>query len=93
MSDTDKFKAEVLRLGNGRPYVMIHRLRDALPEWNREKFDRTLRALAYQDVIELTGADPSRLTFAEIEKSYVDPNGRDLYSVSCRESNKFILGE
>ena len=70
-------------IGNGRPYVAIHEIRERLC-WDREVFDAVLAWLAKTGEIELTGGDPSKLTFAQIADSYVDSNGHDLYSVCWR---------
>ena len=70
-------------VGDGRPFVMIHEIRRRLC-WDREVFDEALKHLARTGEIELTGGDPSKLTFTQIADSYVDSNGHDLYSVCWR---------
>ena len=68
------FKDAYDRIGKGRGFVRIHRVREALG-WPHETFDGLLRDLMAAYVIELHGGDPSALSENEICKSFVDENG------------------
>lgn len=68
------FKDAYDRVGKGRGFVRIHRVRDAL-NWPEDTFDRLLGELMADYVIELHGGDPSALSETEIRKSFVDENG------------------
>ena len=68
------FKDAYDRIGKGRGFVRIHRVREAL-RWPPETFDGLLRDLMAAYVIELHGGDPSALSENEIRKSFVDENG------------------
>ena len=68
------FKAAYNRIGKGRGFVRIHRMRDFL-KWDREKFDRVLTALLADYAVEIHRGDPSVMTEKEIRDSYTDENG------------------
>ena len=68
------FKDAYDRIGKGRGFVRIHRVREAL-SWPPQTFDGLLRDLMAAYVIELHGGDPSALSENEIRKSFVDENG------------------
>ena len=68
------FKEAYDRVGKGRGFVRIHRIREAL-SWPAKVFDQTLGELMAAYVIELHGGDPSVLSEEEIRRSFVDENG------------------
>lgn len=68
------FKEAYDRIGKGRGFVRIHRIRAAL-NWTDETFDGLLKELMAAYVIELHGGDPSTLSENEIRQSYVDEGG------------------
>jgi|GEM_PF-1219742 len=68
------FKEAYDRIGKGRGFVRIHRIRTAL-NWADETFDRLLKDLMAAYVIELHGGDPSTLSENEIRQSFVDDGG------------------
>ena len=76
----EKLKQAYLDIGNGRPFVMIHEIRERL-NMDRQTFDATLKSLARSGEIELTGGDPSSMTDQQIKDSYIDDLGHDLYSI------------
>lgn len=63
------FKNAYDRVGQGRDFVRIHRLRDALG-WPRERFDQVLTDLMADYTVELHGGDPSSLTAADLHDSF-----------------------
>ena len=69
--------------GQGRSFVRIHRLRDALP-WPRERFDRVLRGLLADYTVELHGGDPSVMTAEERYDSFTDADGTLYIALSWR---------
>ena len=77
------FKAAYLEIGNGRPYVLIHALRNRL-RWTTADFDETLMDLSQHGMIELHSGDTSALTSQEVENSFTDSLGYILVSVSWR---------
>lgn len=81
--DRRAFYAAYHSLGQGRSFVRIHRLRQALP-WPRERFDRQLLALRADYTIELHGGDPSLLTAEEIRQSYTSADGTLSIALSWR---------
>lgn len=68
------FKDAYDRIGKGRGFVRIHRIREDL-NWSRERFDRMLIDLMADYTIELHGGDPTTLTEQEIKDSFTDENG------------------
>ncbi len=68
------FKETYDRIGKGRGFVRIHRLRDALG-WPDQTFDRLLKDLMAAYAVELHGGDPSMLSETEIRQSFVDEYG------------------
>jgi hypothetical protein len=70
-------------VGQGRSFVRIHRLRDALP-WPRERFDGVLRALLADYTVELHGGDPSVMTAEELRHSFTDADGTLYIALSWR---------
>jgi len=70
--DILSFKKAYDFIGKGRGFVRIHRIREYL-NWDRNRFDSVLKKLTHDLIIELHGGDPSIMTKAEIEDSYVDP--------------------
>ena len=69
--------------GQGRSFVRIHRLRDALP-WPRARFDWVLRNLLADYTIELHGGDPSVMTEEELRHSFTDADGTLYIALSWR---------
>jgi hypothetical protein len=70
-------------IGQGRSFVRIHRLRDALP-WPRARFERVLRELLGDYTVELHGGDPSMMTEAELRDSFSDADGTMYIALSWR---------
>lgn len=70
-------------VGQGRSFVRIHRLRDALP-WPRERFDRVLQALVADYTVELHGGDPSVMTAEELRQSFTAADGTLYIALSWR---------
>jgi len=70
--DIHLFKKGYDFIGKGRGFVRIHRIREYL-KWDRDRFDNVLKKLINDFIIELHGGDPSIMTKAEIDDSYVDP--------------------
>ena len=70
-------------IGQGRSFVRIHRLRDALP-WPRAQFERVLRELLADYTIELHGGDPSVMAEAELRDSFSDADGTLYIALSWR---------
>jgi hypothetical protein len=68
------FKEAYDRIGKGRGFVRIHRIRESLG-WPDGIFDSMLRSLMAEYVVELHGGDPSGLSEHEIRNSFVDENG------------------
>ncbi len=68
------FKQAYDRIGKGRGFVRIHRLREAL-NWPRDQFDDLLTDLMADYVIELHGGDPSVMSERQIRDSFVDDTG------------------
>ena len=77
------FHAAYNTIGQGRSFVRIHRLRDALP-WPRARFDRVLRELLVDYTVELHGGDPSVMTAAELCDSFTDVDGTLYIALSWR---------
>jgi hypothetical protein len=77
------FKDAYDRVGQGRDFVRIHRLRDALG-WPHERFDQVLIDLMADYTVELHGGDPSLLTVADLHDSYTDPHGTLYITLSWR---------
>jgi len=77
------FLAAYQEIGQGRSFVRIHRLRDALP-WARERFDRVLETLAADYTIELHGGDPSVMTAEELRQSFTAGDGMLYIALSWR---------
>jgi hypothetical protein len=77
------FKDAYDRVGQGRDFVRIHRLRDALG-WPPERFDQVLIDLMADYTVELHGGDPSLLTAADLHDSYTDPHGTLYITLSWR---------
>ncbi len=71
------------RVGQGRDFVRIHRLRDALG-WARERFDQVLIEMMADYTVELHGGEPSLLTATELRNSFTDPNGTVYITLSWR---------
>jgi hypothetical protein len=71
------------QVGQGRSFVRIHRLRDALP-WPRQQFERMLEALAADYTIELHGGDPSVMTTEELRQSFTTADGTLYIALSWR---------
>jgi len=70
-------------IGQGRSFVRIHRLRDALP-WPRARVERVLRELLADYTVELHGGDPSVMTEAELHDSFTDADGTLYIALSWR---------
>jgi len=68
------FKDAYNRIGKGRGFVRIHRIREDL-NWSRERFDHILLDLMSDYTIELHGGDPTTLSEQEITDSFTDENG------------------
>lgn len=81
--DTQRFYDAYRVIGQGRDFVRIHRIREAL-EWPREDFDCLLDTLAAAYHIELHGGDPGRLSPEQLEGSYCDAQGKLYLTVSWR---------
>jgi len=77
------FLAAYREVGQGRSFVRIHRLRDALP-WPREQFERVLERLAADYTIELHGGDPSVMTREELHQSFTATDGMLYIALSWR---------
>lgn len=77
------FQAAYDEVGQGRDFVRIHRLREAL-EWPREHFERVLRDLMGDYTVELHGGDPSLLTATDLRNSYTDEHGTLFITLSWR---------
>ncbi len=73
-SDRRAFRAEYDRIGKGRGFVRIHRIRDFL-NWPDAKFDRVLTGLMADGTVEIHQGDPSAMTEKEIRDSYTDETG------------------
>lgn len=82
-SERAAMQAAYQAVGQGRSFVRIHRLRDALP-WPRERFDRVLQALVAEYTVELHGGDPSVLTAEEIRQSFTAVDGTLYIALSWR---------
>jgi hypothetical protein len=81
--DRSAFKAAYDEVGRGSDFVRIHRLREAL-EWPRERFERVLRDLIGDYLVELHGGDPSLLTATDLRNSYTDKHGTLFITLSWR---------
>jgi hypothetical protein len=79
--DAQRFYDAYRVLGQGRDFVRLHRIREALG-WPREDFDCLLDTLASAHHIELHGGDPGRLSPEQLEGSYRDAHGRLYLTVS-----------
>jgi len=77
------FHAAYNEVGQGRSFVRIHRLRDALP-WPRQRFERVLRDLVTDYTIELHGGDPSVMTAEELRQSFTAADGTLYIALSWR---------
>lgn len=77
------FKDAYDRVGQGRDFVRIHRLRDTLG-WSRERFNQVLTDLMADYTVELHGGDPSLLTAVALHDSYTDPHGTLYITLSWR---------
>ena len=77
------FKNVYERVGQGRDFVRIHRLREALG-WPRERFDQVLKDLMADYTVELHGGDPSLLTAADLHDSFTDAHGTLYITLSWR---------
>lgn len=77
------FHAAYNEVGQGRSFVRIHRLRDALP-WPRQRFERVLRDLVADYTIELHGGDPSVMTAEELRQSFTAADGTLYIALSWR---------
>lgn len=81
--DRQAFYTAYNTVGQGRSFVRIHRLREALP-WSRERFDRFLLTLLAEYTVELHGGDPSLLTAEDIRQSYTSADGTLYIALSWR---------
>jgi len=81
--DRSALHAAYQAIGQGRSFVRIHRLRDALP-WPRARFERVLRELLADYTVELHGGDPSVMTEAELRDSFTDADGTLYIALSWR---------
>lgn len=81
--DRDAFKEAYGKVGQGRDFVRIHRLREAL-QWPRERFDRVVMDLMTDYTVELHGGDPSRLTETDVRNSFIDERGTLYITLSWR---------
>jgi hypothetical protein len=81
--DRAAFKAAYDTVGQGRDFVRIHRLREAL-QWPRERFDRVLAALRAAYTVELHGGDPSLLSETDLRDSFRDEHGALYLTLSWR---------
>ena len=79
--DAQRFYDAYRVIGQGRDFVRIHRIREALG-WPREDFDCLLDTLAAAYQIELHGGDPGHLSAEQLEGSYHDAHGRLYLTVS-----------
>ncbi len=77
------FKDAYDKVGQGRDFVRIHRLRDALG-WSREHFDQVVLDLMADYTVELHGGDPSLLTAADLRDSFTAPHGTLYITLSWR---------
>jgi hypothetical protein len=77
------FKEAYAKVGQGRDFVRIHRLRDALG-WPRAHFDRVLRELMADYVVELHAGDPSLFTDTDLSDSFTDEHGTLYLTLSWR---------
>lgn len=77
------FQAAYNEVGQGRSFVRIHRLRDALP-WPRARFEGVLRTLVADYTVELHGGDPSLLTAEELRQSFTAADGTLYIALSWR---------
>ncbi|WP_207679644.1 hypothetical protein [Desulfonema magnum] len=80
------FKTAYDMVGKGRSFVRIHRIREHL-NWPKEHFDRVLRYLRRNYVIQLQGGDPSLMTDQEINDSFIDENGIFYVTVTWKGKN------
>ena len=81
--DAQRFYEAYRAIGQGRDFVRIHRIREALG-WPREDFDGLLDTLAAAYHIELHGGNPGSLSPEQLEGSYRDAHGRLYLTVSWR---------
>jgi len=77
------FQAAYTEVGQGRSFVRIHRLCDALP-WPRERFERVLHDLVADYTVELHGGDPSVLSPEELRQSFTAADGTLYIALSWR---------
>jgi len=77
------FLAAYNEVGQGRSFVRIHRLRDALP-WPHQRFERVLGELVADYTIELHGGDPSVMTAEELRQSFTTADGTLYIALSWR---------
>lgn len=83
--DREAFYQAYRMVGQGRSFVRIHRLREALA-WPADDFDRILTALAADYTVELHGGDPSTLTDTDLRNSFTDAHGLLYIALSWRRS-------
>jgi hypothetical protein len=77
------FKEAYAKVGQGRDFVRIHRLRAALG-WRRAHFDRVLKELIADYAVELHAGDPSLFTDTDLGDSYTDEHGMVYLTLSWR---------
>jgi hypothetical protein len=77
------FQTAYAAVGQGRSFVRIHRLRDALP-WPHQRFDQVLQALVADYTVELHGGDPSVMTQEELRHSFTAADGTLYIALSWR---------
>lgn len=68
------FKSAYNKVGKGKNFVRIHRIREHL-NWPSERFERMLMDLMADYTVELHGGDPTTMTEKEIRDSFTDENG------------------
>jgi hypothetical protein len=77
------FKEAYTKVGQGRDFVRIHRLRTTLG-WPRAHFDRVLRELMVDYAVELHAGDPSLFTDTDLSDSFTDEHGTLYLTLSWR---------
>jgi hypothetical protein len=83
VNDRLAFQEAYARVGQGRDFVRIHRLRAALG-WPRVHFDRVLRELMADYSVELHAGDPLLFTDADLSDSFTDEHGTLYLTLSWR---------
>ncbi len=78
-----QWRAAYDAVGQGRGFVRIHHIRDALG-WSPQVFDRVVAMLAVEHCVELHGGDPGSLMAEELDRSYRDAHGTLYLTVSWR---------